>query len=94
MVIENDGGDHAGGDCGQDVLAIGFTPFIALGRPAQVVVAIVERLGAAPIAVAHPFASTPMVAVAAVFLAPAGMLLACAAIAVIAAIAIVMSVLG
>ncbi len=35
-----------------------------------------------------------MVAVAAVFLAPAGMLLACAAIAVIAAIAIVMSVLG
>ena len=44
------------GDRGQDVLAIGLAPFIAVGRTAQVMLLVIDRLGAVPVVVAHALA--------------------------------------
>src|ERR1700722_14399718 len=72
-VVDDHRGDHAGGDGAEYVLAVRFAPFIAARRVAQVVLAIVDALGAAPVVVAHAFAAVPMVA-GSMVLTPAGVI--------------------
>ncbi|MEJ0065810.1 MAG: hypothetical protein WDM85_10575 [Caulobacteraceae bacterium] len=45
----------------QDELTVRLTPLVAGRRATKVMLAIVHRLGAAPIVGAHPFAVLPMV---------------------------------
>ena len=56
------GGDDARGDCGEDVVAVDFAPFIAAGRGAEVIVAVVvDALGAIPVLRLHVVALLPLV---------------------------------
>src|SRR6185437_1275639 len=69
-VRDDDRRDDAGGDGGEHVLAVRFTPGIAVRRAAKVMLAIVDRRGAAPVVVTDAVAVAPRVVGIPVVLTP------------------------
>ena len=59
----DDRGNDARRDCGENVVAVDFAPFITAGRGTEVVLVIVDVLGALPVLMTHCGAFFPFLVV-------------------------------